>query len=820
MIDANMIFNNQEFFYNMIPIKMNKTDDNKVFHLSKHFAKIEVNELYYKLIYDESSSTPSISFKYFDNSKDEPIMSFTEKLNQYLVDTIGRIQMKKEEMEHTFFTKNLREFLKNNPIYEIYMVFENEGNKKLKLDKISSKIKSYDWDYFSEIWFKNKNHFQNSQNFENFCQLARNSYIIELKIFSEIKSDELKEVYLFLFDNPLELKDFLTSLKYASYFSEQALGNYFYSYVIDLIFNFILPSSDLISFYKNIGIMYENTNSSSSDNSNAQNDSYSTIFPLHDTCLALENEITLKKVFSFNKLKHGASYESFVKSFNHYEETFLSSDKFRLDLKDSNGIERNNTLVTHCFNLKVELDKIFSNSKNYEKFFFFELKKAVGRYISFKGIFNIDIILTNENVRQSNPKIQKLFKYICFIPKCIVVDIFNKILKCNEGFFHKHIQMFDFSYSFNERNVIHNFHSNEDSSQKNKIRIFDILFRDRWVAQIASIISLILHFQSNFYRQENRDTDKANQYLIFSSNIINRMRKMIFKIFQEVVTEFFEDFPAFNLFCSGLYKFPIKKYNHVDNVCHHFADYSVKTLLKNNFLKFSYDVINQMKIVNKDIGNVNSPVKNFFPQIDTLYEECFILYDKDLNNYLTEYFSLDGYLYKTYKKLDDFINNLKEIDCELNRFSLMAMNKEKIKDFDIYNTEGNTLMGLENPLISEKLETFPYAMYFNLYHFHKFEIMKNLYFDIFLYRKDSSESIFNNMNNMINKLNELTFLIKNMTYKFYLYANYIRERLDKNKLKYPSSLGHYLMQIDADNIKRDLCFYNDIYLLDKQEVFG
>ena len=39
-----MIFNNKEFFYNMNPIKINRTEDDKIFHLTKHFAKIEVHE--------------------------------------------------------------------------------------------------------------------------------------------------------------------------------------------------------------------------------------------------------------------------------------------------------------------------------------------------------------------------------------------------------------------------------------------------------------------------------------------------------------------------------------------------------------------------------------------------------------------------------------------------------------------------------------------------------------------------------------------------------------------------------------------------------
>ena len=56
-----------------------------------------------------------------------------------------------------------------------------------------------------------------------------------------------------------------------------------------------------------------------------------------------------------------------------------------------------------------------------------------------------------------------------------------------------------------------------------------------------------------------------------------------------------------------------------------------------------------------------------------------------------------------------------------------------------------------------------------------------------------------------------------MTYKFYLYANYIRRRLDKKKIKYPTSIGHYLIQINPDNNKEQN-FYEDIYLDFKNEI--
>jgi hypothetical protein len=223
-----------------------------------------------------------------------------------------------------------------------------------------------------------------------------------------------------------------------------------------------------------------------------------------------------------------------------------------------------------------------------------------------------------------------------------------------------------------------------------------------------------------------------------------------------------------------------------------------------------------MRIVNKEKDNLKCPIKNYFPQIETLYEDCFILYDKDLNNYLIEYFSLDNYLYKTYKTADDFINNLKEVDCEMNRLSLIEIKAERIKEsLKIYdNVINNQIIFDRQPANSDEIKTFPFAMYFNLYHFHRFEIMKKIYFEIFELRKKNreDEQVYTNMSLLIKKLNELTFLLKNITYKFYIYASHIRERLDINKIRYPSSMGHYLMEVGYEIQKEKSDFWSDIYL--------
>ena len=68
------------------------------------------------------------------------------------------------------------------------------------------------------------------------------------------------------------------------------------------------------------------------------------------------------------------------------------------------------------------------------------------------------------------------------------------------------------------------------------------------------------------------------------------------------------------------------------------------------------------------------------------------------------------------------------------------------------------------------------------------------------------------------KIKKLTFLVKNMTYKFYNCANYVRSRLDKNEIKFPSSFGHYLMEINSDQVIQETDFYKNNYILMKNKI--
>ena len=782
-----------------ISIKKIKTDhisiDNPI-QLLKSYAMIQNPSN--KLIYEPNKSS-SVYFEYFDKTnKEQYETKFNDDLIEHLKNEIYKSSS--SNTKNIFLVTDLIDFIKDNKFYDISMIIKNEEEEKkcLKLDRNYTKVKSYDWEIMSETWFKQKSKFKNSKNVEEFFHAARKCSIVELSIYSKENSSNLQLVYLFLFDNPNKLQEFLAKLKYSVYFSKEALANYLYNYICDLIFRFVLPSSDVLAFYKNIEIKIKDEKIiNDTFNSAEKSSSFS---PLFKRVKEIEESI-INDIIPLDLIGKEYKFSNLVRIINNFEES-----KF---------------MPKECNEIKKELDEIFKNSPLYEKFFFNEMKKIVEKYISFKGVFNIDMILTNETGFHTNSKVDKVMKFLCFIPKCIVVDFFNKILKCNEGFFHKHIQVFDFCYNFNEKNIIHNFHANVDESQKNKIRIFDVLFKEKWTSKITSIITYILHFQSNFYTLNFDDGDDKYFYI---RKIIHYMRTNILEIKDNLLKELFDDFPSFHLFCQGYYKFPQKKYNYIDNVCHHFANYTVKTLLKNNFIKFSYDVIIEIKMINKERKNSELiPIINYFPQLDTLYEECFILYDKELNNYLMQYFSLDQYLNQKFGTIDDFILKLKEIDCEMNRISTIELSLAELDHLTDNTIANNTV--LENSELLDDEKTFPYAMYFNLYHFHRYNIMKEIYYLIMCYsaikndeiRDYIKKDIKKNIKSKILQLNELTFLVKNMTYKFYVYSNYIRGRLDKKNIIYSTSIGHYLIRVNPDNIEEQN-YYENIYIDLKNKI--
>ena len=120
-----------------------------------------------------------------------------------------------------------------------------------------------------------------------------------------------------------------------------------------MIFNFAIPSSDLVSFYKNIGIMTNLNSVNSKINDQAIDfENLSTIFPFKEKFNKLEDIITKNMVSTL--ILEDCPFEEFVKTFNEYEEKNYSLELDTLNIG-------NKSLKSSCNSIKKELDIISIN---------------------------------------------------------------------------------------------------------------------------------------------------------------------------------------------------------------------------------------------------------------------------------------------------------------------------------------------------------------------------------------------------------------------------------------------------------------------------
>ena len=249
--------------------------------------------------------------------------------------------------------------------------------------------------------------------------------------------------------------------------------------------------------------------------------------------------------------------------------------------------------------------------------------------------------------------------------KCI-----NFIFGFNEGFFHKHFSIMDYSYNFNEKNVIHTFLCINDSSKKNRVRVFDIPFMDRWCYQIASLLFLIykdsFEFLSNKRNGENKsEVDYHANFAKYFSEVHNNVTEELFKNYKKVIPNYLE-------FCYKISETPLDKYNCLDNLCQNFTNKSVYYLLKDNVIFFTpfetvfEENLDFRKLVNK-------------PRLEVILEPYLILVDRKLKTYLEEYENKEEFLKKKGLDKKKFFNKLKKINIEKPHYTVFLIEKKSTK---------------------------------------------------------------------------------------------------------------------------------------------
>ena len=680
----------------------------------------------------KSGGIKTKEFKFTYNEANDYYFLITKELNPNYMKPIIEAH-KPRKMESRSQSKDFDEKEVNKSInlhfdynkYNLKGILLHERNGKMEvfhqeifnreLCQVSHTTKESIAYYQSSKTIKNKNE---SDNFKEFARLCPEKYfLIEIeqkKPASEtiIKEDGILSVLYLITPEKKSAINLFTMVKYCLYFCEETLCNHIGKFIRDMIYDFChLPSECFEDFLSHIGCINKN------------DDKYNLSFPLKKyikevdilskKCLvshvyrnlpnisrpkAADKVPFHKFIFLYEKYKlyyeekefkikqkyfEENKYRKYKNRIGFLEECFIQdpvNDKITKEHKlDLNKLLKMYFQILEKF-LKENFQFSESNVENMEKikdFLLQSLAKFLSQYVAFKGFLNIDIVINEDNRFDfqccHNKACNRAFNDKMFSCMVCVLRFFNCLFHFNEGFFHQHFSIMDYSYNFNEKNVIHTFLSINDSSKKNKLRIFDIPFLDRWCYQIASLL-LIIYRESfgflcnpmnKFEEEKNIENDNQTNFSHLFAEIHNNITKDLFDYYKPVIPNYFE-------FCYKMSESPLDKYNWLDNLCQNFAIKSMHYLLKNNVIFFTpFEVVFRNEINKNKSDIVNSPVLN------SIYEPYLILVDDKLIQYLKQKEKKREYLIKKGMDIKVYFNNLKQINKEKPHYTVFLSEKKE-----------------------------------------------------------------------------------------------------------------------------------------------
>ena len=567
------------------------------------------------------------------------------------------------------------------------------------------------------------------RNFDNFALLIPEKYyLIEIETKKPanetiIKEDGIVSVLYLITPKKKQTIHLFTMVKYAIYFIHETLCNYIGKYIHDMIYDFChLPSECFDDFLSHIGSLTQTV---------GQN--YKLVFPLKKYIKAVES-LSQKNLInhmyrnlpniSRPKASDRVPFHKFIFMYEKYKLYYAEKEfkikqkvldekktKKYLFLKPSIIHDSVNDRITkeHKLNLNILIKSYFeilekflkenlSQDKNVIRNFLIQsLSKFLTQYTSFKGFFNLDIVMNEDNMFEfqctTNKNCNKKINNNMF--GCVVntLAFINCIFGFNEGFFHKHFSIMDYSYNFNEKNVIHTFLCINDSSKKNKVRIYDIPFMDKWNYQIAGLLLTIYRdsfgflCNKNYIKNQKHEIDFHSNFGKLFSEIHNNIIADVYKYYENVLPDYYK-------FCTSISVSPLDKYNCLDNLCQNFTNNSLKILVRNNIIFFSpFDVV-----YNIDHSNILNR-----PNLNSILEPYLILVDERLKTYLEKKEKKDKYLEEQNIEIKSFFNQLKLINIEKPHYSVFLSEKkdkdnDEDEDDDIkdINTNTNNMEGKEN----------------------------------------------------------------------------------------------------------------------------
>ena len=733
--------------------------------------------------------------KSVENHKKHFFFDFNESEDYYFLIAYKENQnyLQKIDLESKFFTnsnnKNKEKgihFDFNYNKYNIYGIlgkinrneeFEYDKDKLILLNREICSVSHATYDdinYYKLTKLKSIKAEKSQKKFENFHLMLEKYYLIEIEIKkpqseTTIREDGIISVLYLLTSERDEVTNLFTMIKYSLYFIKETLINYIGKYIHDMIYDFChLPSEILSDFLSHIGALFINKN----DNK--------IILPLKNQIKQINNlgrKNLIQHIYrnltniSRPKSNDRVPFHKFIQLYEKYnmfysqkefkiKEKYSENDNFNF-IKNSLIIELNDKITKeHKINLKqlmtdlmktlseFLLSKMDYNHQNIKRFMIESLNRFLTLYSSLKGFFNIDIVINEESMFEFNcfkdkHKNKKLNKIMMGCAHNIL-KVINSFFEFNEGFFHKHFTVLDYSYNFNEKDVIHTFPSYNDSSKKNKIRIYDIPFNEKWNYHIATLIMIIyrdlfgfLNDNKNYNIEEYQEESLHNFYKLFS-NIHSLISREFFQYYELVLPDYFN-------FCERMSKYPLDKYNCIDSVCQHFTNNSLEILLRKNLIFFSpFNVI-------YSINNNNFYNK---PNLNSIFEPYLLLVDNKLKKFLDLKEKKEEYLSDNKYTIKQYFEELRLLNSEKIQYSIFLTNskfeeKSNYNLLDEINTSSTPNYYIKNyNSFQEKLapkELFDFYYLFNLYYFYTFKTMigmrdKFIDYDIIKRYIDSKES--------------------------------------------------------------------------------
>ena len=563
------------------------------------------------------------------------------------------------------------------------------------------------------------------KNFDSFALLIPEKYyLIEIETKKPanetiIKEDGIVSVLYLITPKKRQTIHLFTMVKYSLYFIKETLCNYIGKYIHDMIYDFChLPSECFDDFLSHIGSLTPTLGSN-----------YKLVFPLKKYIKAMET-LSQKNLInhmyrnlpniSRPKAADRVPFHKFIFMYEKYklyyaEKEFKIKQKFLDEKKTKKFIflkpsiihDSVNDKITkeHRLNLNVLIktyleilekflrENLSQDKKVIRNFMIRNLCKFLTQYTSFKGFFNLDIVMNEDNMFEfqctRNKNINRKINNNMF--GCVVNTLacINFIFGFNEGFFHKHFSIMDYSYNFNEKNVIHTFLCINDSSKKNKVRIYDIPFMEKWSYQIAGLLLTIYRdsfgflCNKNYLKHQKLEIDFHANFAKLFSEIHNNIITDVFKYYDDVLPDYFK-------FCTNISVSPLDKYNCLDNLCQNFTNNSLKILVRNNIIFFSpFDVvynINQDKLINR-------------PNLNSILEPYLILVDERLKTYLEKKEKKDKYLEDNQIEIKSYFKQLQLINIEKPHYSVFVSEK---KDKEVDEDEDDEQKEINTNNIKEK----------------------------------------------------------------------------------------------------------------------